>query len=679
MTTDQLAVNNLRMLSVEMIEKAGSGHPGLPLGAAPMLWCLWSRHLRIDQRNPQWINRDRFVLSAGHGSALLYSLLHVSQFDLTINDLKHFRSFGSRTPGHPEFANVPGVEATTGPLGQGLGMGVGMALAEHFLAAKCNRHKSLIDHFTYVLVGDGDLMEGISHEAASFAGNQQLAKLIVLYDSNGVSLDGPTSRSFITNIRQRFASYGWDTQLVEDGNDLEQIDQAIQQAKQTSQPSLIEVRTVIGFGAPHAGTNLVHGTPLGKKGIAVLRHNLNWQAEPFTVLPEVAQLAQQKIVQRGIASADHWQKEVAELAKDFPQDLAQFKNLFCESTNGLQVSLPRYESGAEAGRDTSHKVIQDLADQAENLLGGSADLASSNRTEIDNSHLMTPQNPTGRNLAFGVREFAEGTILNGMALHGGVRVFGSTFLVFSDYMRPAIRLAALQKLPIIYVFTHDSLAVGEDGPTHQPVEQLMSLRQIPELEVFRPADPNEVLAAWDQAISAVDHPTILILTRQQLAVLPGTKKLSSKGVERGGYVISAQKGLVPDGILIASGSEVALALAAQKRLLKLNQDVSVVSMPSMERFCQQSEKYQAQVLPKQIRRRMAIELGVTQGWEKFTGIDGKVIGIDCYGASGSMNELLTAAGFTVERIVHEYQQIHINDQQLLSIINYQLLISREKK
>lgn len=665
---DQLAVNNLRMLSVEMIEQAGSGHPGLPLGAAPMMWCLWSRHLRINSHDPQWFNRDRFVLSAGHGSVLLYSMLHLAGFDLTIDDLKHFRQFGSRTPGHPEYGEVPGVEATTGPLGQGLGMAVGMALTERFLAAKYNQSgKKLIDHYTYALVGDGDLMEGVSHEVASFAGRQQLQKLIVLYDSNDVSLDGPTSRSFKTDVCQRFASYGWNTQMVADGNDLAAIDQALTAAKQTAAPSLIEVRTTIGYGAPNAGTNQVHGQPLGKTGLAVLRENLAWNAPAFTVLPEVAQIAQQLVRNRGQNAAKQWQQQVAELALVDSAALADFKQLLTGQTE-IKVTLPRYESGAESGRDTSHQVIQALAQQNPNLVGGSADLATSNRTTIENSSLMTPEKPTGRNLAFGVREFGEGTILNGMALHGGVQVFGATFLVFSDYLRPAVRLAALQKLPVTFIFTHDSLAVGEDGPTHQPIEQLMSLRQIPGVEVFRPADPNEVMAAWNQAVSVVDHPTILILSRQQLAVLPNTNLTAERGVDHGGYVIASQKGVEPTGILLATGSEVALALQVQKRLLELGQDVSVVSMPSMERFSRQSVKYQAKVLPPQIRRRVAIELGTPQGWEKYVGLDGKIAGVTNFGASGAMEDLLAAAGFSVDRIVQIYQQIRPEDEESLSVI-----------
>ncbi|MFT8409290.1 transketolase [Liquorilactobacillus satsumensis] len=665
---DQLAINNLRMLSVEMIEKAGSGHPGLPLGAAPMMWCLWSRHLRIDNSNPRWFNRDRFILSAGHGSALLYSMLHLSGFDLTTADLQHFRKYGSRTPGHPEHGVVPGVEATTGALGQGLGMAVGMALAERYLGAKYNKHAKLVDHYTYALVGDGDLMEGVSHEAASFAGKQELSKLIVLYDSNGISLDGPTSRSFKTDVCARFASYGWDTHLVEDGNDLDAIDHALQKAKETATPSLIEIRTTIGYGAPHAGTNQVHGTPLGEAGLKSLRQHLHWTAAPFAVLPEVAQIARQRVSQRGQSASQEWHQQISKLGQTHPEDLENFKKLICNPVSDLRVTLEHYDSGAESGRDTSSKAIQNLAQQNTNLVGGSADLASSNRTTIAKSPLMTPQHPTGRNIAFGVREFAEGTILNGMALHGGLQVFGSTFLVFSDYLRPAIRLAALQHLPVTYVFTHDSLAVGEDGPTHQPIEQLMSLRQIPNVEVFRPADPNEVMAAWNQAANSMDHPTVLVLSRQQLAVLPTTANSAEQGVDHGGYILSPQHGLTPDGILLATGSEVALALRVQHSLLQLGQDVSVVSMPSMERFVRQTRQYQEMVLPSQVRRRVALELGTTQGWERFVGLDGAVVGLDTFGASGSMEELLQATGFTLERIIQIYQKTHTDSNIRLSVI-----------
>ncbi|MCH4129324.1 MAG: transketolase [Lactiplantibacillus sp.] len=663
---DDLAVANLRVLSAEMIERAGSGHPGLPLGAAPMLWALWSRHLRIDPQQPQWSNRDRFVLSAGHGSAILYSLLHMSGFQVTMADLQHFRQFGSHTPGHPELGVVDGVEATTGPLGQGLGMAVGMALAERHLAAQFANAPQLVDHYTYALVGDGDLMEGVSHEAASFAGNQQLSKLIVLYDDNSVSLDGPTSRSFRTDVNQRFDSYGWATQTVTDGNDLRAINAAIERAKQETRPSLIAVKTTIGYGAPQAGTNAVHGNPLGAAGLASLRATLNWDAAPFTVLPAVAKRAHELIQRRGQAAHVQWQAQCDQLPvatrRQFDQQLH----------NGLPVdlatSLPTFDEGTQASRMTSHTVIQQLADRLPGLLGGAADLASSNKTTIETDQLATPASPEQRNLAFGVREFGMGTILNGLALHGGLRVFGGTFLVFSDYTRAAIRLAAMMKLPVTYVFTHDSIAVGEDGPTHQPIEQVMSLRLIPNVTVIRPADPNETVAAWWQAINATNHPTVLVLTRQNLAVLPHSKSLAMTGVARGGYVLSPQRGKQPMGILIASGSEVDLALQAQAKLAAQGTDVSVVSMPSMENFARQSATYQAQVLPPQIRRRVAIEMGATLGWERYVGLDGAVIGIDHFGASGAAEQVLAANGFTAEDIVQTYQRLPIDTIQQLRVI-----------
>ncbi|QIA85283.1 transketolase [Lactiplantibacillus plantarum] len=663
---DELAVNNLRVLSAEMIERAGSGHPGLPLGAAPMMWALWSRQLRVDPQQSQWANRDRFVLSAGHGSALLYSLLHVSGFNVTMGELQRFRQFGSHTPGHPELGIVDGVEATTGPLGQGLGMAVGMALAERQLAAQFSESPQLVDHYTYALVGDGDLMEGVSHEAASFAGNQQLQKLIVLYDDNAVSLDGPTSRSFRTDVNQRFASYGWDTQTVGDGNDLTAINAAIERAKHSSRPSLIAVKTTIGFGAPQAGTNAVHGNPLGTAGLTSLRQQLGWQAAPFTVMPAVAKRAQQLILQRGQRTHRRWQSQREALPQAVQHRFEQ--QLSMRLPVDLATSLPIFDEGAQASRITSHTVIQKLAAQLPGLVGGAADLASSNKTTIEQDQLSTPVTPDQRNVAFGVREFGMGTILNGMTLHGGLRVFGGTFLVFSDYTRAAIRLAAMMKLPVTYVFTHDSIAVGEDGPTHQPIEQLMSLRLIPNLTVIRPADPNETVAAWWQAINATDHPTVLVLTRQNLAVLSGSKTKAMTGVARGGYVLSPQRGRQPMGILIASGSEVALALQAQAKLATLGEDVSVVSMPSMENFARQSTNYQAQVLPPQIRRRVAVEMGATSGWERYVGLDGAVLGLDHFGASGAADQVLAANQFTVADLVRTYQQTHVDLGQQLRVI-----------
>lgn len=666
---DELAINNLRVLSCEMIQRANSGHPGIALGAAPMMWALFSRHLRVDPKDPEWSNRDRFVLSAGHGSALLYAMLHVSGFDLSINDLKNFRRFGSKTPGHPERGHVPGVEATTGPLGQGIGMAVGMALAERTLAARLNKKAKVVDHFTYCLVGDGDLMEGISHEAASFAGNQRLSKLIVLYDSNDVSLDGPASRSFRTDVCRRFESYGWDTQLVANGNDVDEIDRAIEKAKKTDKPSLIEIKTTIGFGADKAGTNAVHGAPLGENGLENLRTRLEYDGPAFTVLPEVKAVAETMIENRGKKAHDDWRKVLDDLAASdeecFDETVAVLNGKRC--LNALD-GMTRYESGAEASRDTSHKVIQVLAEKMDNLVGGSADLSSSDKTAIDASGLLDDEHPTGRNVAYGVREFAQGTIMNGMALHGGLRVFGGTFLVFSDYLRGAIRLSALQKLPVVYVFTHDSIAVGEDGPTHEPVEQLMSLRSLPNVDVLRPADPNEVIAAWQQAIDSVDHPTVLVLTRQKLPVLSRTSKLADAGVARGGYVVSPQKGMRPSGILIASGSEVSLAIKAQERLFKLGEDVSVVSMPSMERFDAQPQNYKDQVLPPSVRRRTAIEMGSTRGWERYVGLDGTIVGLDEFGASGAMDDVLANAGFTVENVVLTFQKTNVTGENHLSAI-----------
>lgn len=666
---DELAVDNLRVLSCEMIQRARSGHPGIALGAAPMVWTLFTRHLRVDPKDPEWSDRDRFVLSAGHGSALLYAMLHVSGFDLSMDDLKNFRRFGSKTPGHPEHGHVPGVEATTGPLGQGIGMAVGMALAERTLAARLNGRARVVDHFTYCLVGDGDLMEGISHEAASFAGNQRLSKLIVLYDSNDVSLDGPASRSFRTDVCRRFESYGWDTQLVTDGNDVDEIDRAIAAAKKTDRPSLIEIKTTIGFGADKAGTNAVHGAPLGDDGIVSLRARLGYDGPEFTVLPEVAELAGKLVEERGRKAHAEWRRTLDGLAETdkeaFDETVAVLNGKRC--LNALD-GMTRYESGAEASRDTSHKVIQVLAGKMDNLIGGSADLSSSDKTAIDNSGLLDESDPLGRNVAYGVREFAQGTIMNGMALHGGLRVFGGTFLVFSDYLRGAIRLSALQKLPVVYVFTHDSIAVGEDGPTHEPVEQLMSLRSLPNVDVIRPADPNEVIAAWQQAIDSVDHPTVLVLTRQKLPVLAHTAKLADAGVARGGYVVSPQKGMRPSGILIATGSEVALAVKAQERLFKLGEDVSVVSMPSMERFDAQPQNYRDKVLPPSVRRRTAVEMGSTRGWERYVGLDGTVVGLDEFGASGAMDDVLANAGFTVENVVRTFQKTHVTGESHLSVI-----------
>lgn len=655
---DESCVNAIRMLSCECIERAGSGHPGLPLGAAPMAYVLWRNHLRLNPDDPDWFDRDRFVLSAGHGSAMLYSLLHLSGFDLTMDDLKHFRRFRSRTPGHPERGSAPGVEATTGPLGQGLGMATGMAMAEAHLAAVCHSGEEVINHRTFVLCGDGDLMEGVSYEAASLAGHLKLNKLIVLYDSNSVSLDGRADRSFSEDVRGRFKSCGWNYLRVEDGNDLSAIDAAIERAKQQRNgPTLIEVRTVIGFGAPGQGTNQVHGTPLGEKGLAELRRRLHWDHPEFTVPRNVRERFRQCIGQRGGQAEAEWKCRVNQWVANHPDKAEKLTQaLNHQLPPDWKEGLPREVTGSESGRVTSHRIIQILADKLPFLWGGSADLASSNKTNIERSDLFRAERHEGRNIAFGVREFAEASALNGIALHGGSRVFGGTFFVFSDYMRAAIRLAALQKLPAIYIFTHDSIAVGEDGPTHEPVEQLMSLRAMPGVSLIRPADANETVAAWETAIETSDRPTILALSRQKLPVLSGTAEQAEEGVRRGGYVLSPQEGAWPEGILIATGSEVRLAIGAQKLLRQSGHDVSVVSMPCFDRFEKQSRAYRESVLPSTVRRRMSIEMGATFGWERYVGLQGISLGVDTFGASGSAEDLMNHFGFTENHIVTLYTQ-----------------------
>jgi transketolase len=626
-----------------------------------MAYVLWRNHLRLNPEDPQWFDRDRFVLSAGHGSSMLYSLLHLSGFNLTIKDLKHFRQFNSKTPGHPEYETTYGVDATTGPLGQGLGMAVGMAMAEaHLSSMYHDNHADVINHHTFVLCGDGDLMEGVSHEAASLAGHLKLGKLIVLYDSNEVSLDGTTGRSYSDNVCGRFESYGWHYECVEDGNDLNEIDAAICRAKeQNSCPTLIEVRTVIGFGAPEQGTSRVHGTPLGASGIASLRTRLSWNFPEFTIPKEVYERFAYCVAGRGKQAEAEWIRHMEQWSIDFPKQAKQLKqSLSNKPPVAWKEFLPRYAAGTEAsGREISHHMIQILAEKIPHLWGGSADLASSNKTDIENSNLFSAANQNGRNIAFGVREFAEGAILNGMMLHGGSRVFGGTFLAFSDYMRGAIRLSALQKVPVVYVFTHDSIAVGEDGPTHEPVEQLMSLRVMPGISLIRPADANETVAAWEAAMDTLDQPTVLVLSRQKLPVLQHSAERAREGVRRGGYVLSPQTGTSPEAIFIATGSEVSLAIAAQQLLKQAGHDVSVVSLPCFDRFEQQSVAYRESVLPSRVRRRISIEMGTTLGWERYVGAEGARLGVDTFGASGPATELMQAYGFTENHIVDQYLQL----------------------
>ncbi|GKT02733.1 transketolase [Furfurilactobacillus entadae] len=660
---DELAVNGVRMLSLDAINAAKSGHPGLPLGVAPLAYVLWSRHMTVNPRDSHWFNRDRFVLSAGHGSAMLYSLLHLSGYQLTVEDLQHFRQLGSRTPGHPEYGWTDGVEATTGPLGQGLGMAVGMAMAERHVAARYNRPGfKVVDHRTYVVVGDGDLMEGISHEAASLAGQLQLNKLIVLYDSNDVSLDGPLSNACQDNVQKRFESYGWAYQRVEDGTDLEAIDAAIDAAKDEEQrPTLIEVKTVIGAGSPQAGTNKVHGAPLSEEALAATKAAYQWSYEPFKVPGTVYERFAKTIGQRGSDAERAWNKlmvayeeQCPALASAFADDVRQLDHV------DLSDLVTNYHDGdQEATRLTSEKIIQAASERNSSLWGGAADLFSSNKTAVAASGRFDAAHSDQRNVWFGVREFAEGCALNGIALHGGSRIFGSTFFVFSDYMRGAIRLAALQKLPVTYVLTHDSIAVGEDGPTHEPVEQLAGLRALPGLNVIRPADANETIAAWQQALSSRHQPTALILTRQAVPVLAGARA-HPEGVSRGGYVISPQQGVQPSGLLLASGSEVQLALAAQKTLRQRGHDVAVISMPCMELFNAQPAAYRERVLPSAVRQRVAIEMGTPTDWAQYVGLDGQVIGMTGFGASGNGAAVVKHFHFTAETVVATYEMLTAN-------------------
>ena len=661
-TIDQLGVNTLRTLSMDAIQKANSGHPGLPMGAAPMAYALWTKHLKINPTTSRnWVDRDRFILSAGHGSALLYSLLHCAGYQVTIDDLKNFRQWESKTPGHPEVHHTDGVEATTGPLGQGIAIAVGMAMAEAHLAAKYNREGfDIMNHFTYALCGDGDLMEGVSQEACSMAGHMKLGKLIVLYDSNDISLDGPTSKAFTENVGQRFEAYGWQHILVEDGNDLAAISQAIEDAKANlAQPTLIEVKTIIGFGAPKQGTSAVHGAPLGQEGIQAAKQAYGWEYPEFTVPSEVQARFHEAIVKKGQQAEGKWNELFAQYEAAYPALAKEFKQAFAgELPADWDQALPHYEVGsAQASRVSSKEMIQALSKAIPSLWGGSADLSASNNTMVAAEKDFEPGQYEGRNIWFGVREFAMAAAMNGIQLHGGTKIYGGTFFVFVDYLRPAIRLAAIQKAPVIYVLTHDSVAVGEDGPTHEPIEQLSSLRSMPNLQVIRPADGNETRAAWKLAVTSKETPTVLVLSRQNLPVIEGTKEFADENVAKGAYVISAQKGEKPEGILIATGSEVYLAVQAQKALAEEGIDVSVVSMPSMERFEQQSAEYKDSVLPRGVKKRVAIEAGSSFGWQKYVKCKGKTITIDSFGASAPGDKVLASFGFTVENVVETYKSI----------------------
>ena len=651
----QKSVNAIKVLGVDAINKAKSGHPGVVMGAAPMAYSLFTKHLRVNPKKTDWINRDRFVLSAGHGSMLLYSLLHLSGFeDVSLEEVKNFRQWGSKTPGHPEFGHTKGIDATTGPLGQGISTAVGMALAERYLAAKYNKEGyNLFDHYTYVICGDGDIMEGVASEASSFAAVQKLNKLVVLYDSNDICLDGETKDAFSENVRARYEAYGWNTILVEDGASVEAVNAAIEQAKKSDKPTLIEVKTIIGAGSPNRqGTNGVHGAPLGDEETALFRKEIGWENEPFDIPADVYADFKANVADRGESEYAKWEKLYAdykaaypELAKELEEALTRedIKHLTKESFSFKNVGE------AQATRNSSQDAINSVAAVLPTFFGGSADLSHSNMTFIKGDNLQDDAHRTERNVQFGVREFAMATVLNGLMLHGGVRVFGGTFFVFSDYLKGALRLSALQNLPVTYVFTHDSIAVGEDGPTHEPIEHLASLRTIPNTYVFRPADATETQAAWYLSQKTNDRPTSIVLTRQNLPILENS---SFEKVTKGAYVVY-ETAADFDTILIATGSEVALAIDVARELETDGSKVRVVSMPSVELFEEQSKEYKEELLPLNIRRRVSLEMGNSALWYKYVGLDGLAIGIDKFGASAPANKVIEEYGFTVEAVVEK--------------------------
>lgn len=657
---EQLAVNTIRTLSIDAIEKANSGHPGLPMGAAPMAYVLWTKFLKHNPANPNWFDRDRFILSAGHGSMLLYSLLHLSGYDLSLEELKNFRQWQSKTPGHPEYGHTVGVEATTGPLGQGIGMAVGMAMAERHLASIYNREGfEIINHYTYALCSDGDLMEGVAAEAASLAGHLQLANLILLYDSNDISLDGELHHAFSEDVQKRFEAYGWQYLRVEDGNDLAEIEQALRQAQaEKKRPTLIEIKTIIGYGSPNkGGKSAAHGAPLGREEVALVKQAYQWTYAEDFYIPEEVKAHFAAIKEKLAQKEKEWQELFERYKQAYPDLARQLEQAMAgQLPEGWSNHMPTFEIGSSlATRAASGATINALAKNVPMFLGGSADLASSNNTMIKEEKNFAADDYSGRNIWFGVREHAMGAALNGMALHGGVKVYGGTFFVFSDYLRPAIRLAALQQLPVIYVFTHDSIAVGEDGPTHEPIEHLPSLRAMPGLTVFRPADAHETVSAWKVAME-LKGPSALVLTRQGVPVLEETLNRDEQ-VAKGAYVLTETAGKEIDVILLATGSEVSLALQAKAELEKEGLGVRVVSMPSWELFEEQEESYKEEVLPPQIKKRLALEMAYPLGWEKYVGDEGDILGITTFGASAPGHILLKEYGFTVEHVVSRVKQL----------------------
>ena len=660
---DDICINTIRTLAMDAVQKADSGHPGAPMGLAAAVYVLWTKVLKHNPQNSMWPDRDRFVLSGGHASMLLYSLLHLTGYDLTLDDLKNFRQWDSKTPGHPEYGHTPGVETTTGPLGQGFSNAVGMAMAERFLANRFNRPDfDIVDHHTYVMCGDGDLMEGVSSEAASLAGHLGLGKLIVIYDDNKISIEGSTDLAFTEDVAMRFKAYNWLVLEVKDGNDIEAIFNALKTAKaEKERPSMIMLRTQIAYGSPNKqGTADAHGAPLGVKEVCLTKKNLGCAEDQEFCVGNDALNVFRNCVQKGNEAENRWKDLYRSYSEKYPE-LAKEWNNFVEGNlpDGWDLDIPDFaQSGPVATRSASGQVLNAIAGKVSNLMGGSADLAPSNKTIINASHDFQKVSPDGRNIRFGVREHAMGGILSGMALHKGIRPYGGPFLVFADYMRPSIRLAALMKIPVIYVFTHDSIAVGEDGPTHQPVEHLASLRIIPNLLVIRPADATETAEGWRQAILSKDRPVALILSRQKLEVISRSDNAfpPASNLAKGAYVLSDSDGK-PDLILMASGSEVQLVLNAKEGLKEKGVKVRVVSMPCWELFENMPEEYRERVFPKDITARIAVEAGVPMGWERYVGTGGAVIGIDHFGASAPGGTLMEKFGFTVENVVAKAMKI----------------------
>ena len=656
MDISNLSIATIRSLGIDTINKANSGHPGMVLGSAPALYTLFNKELNIYNKEENWINRDRFVLASGHASALLYSLLHLDGFDVTIDDLKNFRQLHSRTPGHPEIEMTHGVDASSGPLGQGIPMATGMAMAEKFLASQYNKENfDIIDHYTYVLCGDGDMQEGVTYEAASLAGHLSLGKLIVLYDANKVTLDGPLSMSFSENVKKRYEACNWQVIEVKDGNDIQEIHKAIKKGKKEQyKPTLIIVNTVIGFGSANQGTNKVHGAPLGKEDGKNTKLSYGFDHEEFYV-PEEVYEDFKKSIKRGKSKFNKWNKLFKEYKNQYPQEAKQLEDAIDgKYTLDVEEIIKNYPAGHnDATRNTSLEIIQEVAKQNPTFWSGTADLASSTKTQIKGQNNFSVEDYSGRNLVFGIREFAMVAILNGMTLHKGVKVSAGGFLVFSDYFKAAVRMACLMKLPIILPLSHDSIAVGEDGPTHQPIEQFAMLRSIPNMHVIRPGDAVEMAAAWKLAVESKENPTALILTRQNVETMAGS---SVEGVSKGAYIIGKEEKQC-DAIIIASGSEVNLAMNAKTELLKKGIDVRVVSMPCQEIFDQQDKAYKQSVLPNDVRKRLSVEMASSFGWHKYVGLDGIVMSIDEFGRSAPANQVIESFGFTVDKVVENVEKL----------------------